>query len=534
MDRRTFLQRGSALAAMLAAGSLAACGDDDTSDAADTSGDTAGESTTTVSAATTAAPADEGDGGQVDAQSTVRVALLGSTADTLNPALSTGFLDYAILFAVHDSLVQLKGDELVLQLAESIEPNEDGSEWTIVLREGPTFHDGSPVTAADVVYSLNLYGASPNFGQFYALIDLANLQATDDRTVVVPMTTPRSDLIDSIFSQLSTIVPEGFTDWGANVGSGPFILESYDPGTGAVVVRNPDYWDGAPSIERVEFTSIADPATRVNALTSGEIDYVSSIDATSAATLEGTDGIQLTGAGPTSSSIRCFAFNRKQAPFDDPTVIEACKLAVDRQQLIDVITFGNASLGNDMPSRGFDGYPDDLPQRERDVERATQLFADAGVTEITIRAADFGPGLVASAELFAEHLAECGVTATVDVGDPATYFNDFAQVLATPCQSFFFINRPAVTLLSTYTGTGNGFDLFGSGDPEYDAALAEAVATTDPAERQAKVTELLELVHDNEGWLIWGFEEQIEASIAGLDGVELTQSIPYFANATLA
>lgn len=523
MRRRSFLRQGSALAALLASGGLAACSSSSGDEASSSTGESAGE----TAGITPDATAEEASGG------TVRLGLLAAPADTLNPATTTGVLDYALLFAIHDSLVLLKGDEFVLQAAETIEPNADGSEWTITVRDGITFHDGSPMTAADVVYSLNLFGTSPTYGQFFALIDLTNVAAVDDRTVIVPMVTPRGDLVESVLGQLSVVVPDGFTDWGNNVGSGPFLLESYEPGVGATVARNPDYWDGPPVIERVEFVSILDAPTKANALTAGEIEYASGIDAASAATLEGIDGIQIVRGGPTASTIRCFAFNRTQAPFDNPTVIEACKLAVDRQQLIDVVTFGEATLGNDMPSRGFESYPRDVPQRERDVARATQLFADAGVTEFTIHAADFLPGVVSSAELFAEQLADCGVAATVEVGDPSTYFNDFAQVLSTPCQSFYFINRPAITLLTSYTGSASGFNVFGSGDPGYDAALASASATIDPADRSSKLAGLLEMVRDNEGWLIWGFEQQLDAMVSGLSGVELSQSMPRFDDATL-
>ncbi len=538
MDRRQFMQRGSALVALLAAGGVTACGDDDedSSGATASSDDGAGSSSSSGSASAPAETDDTDQGDETDESAdgvTVRVGLLASPSDTLDPAGVTGLMDFAALLAIHDSLVLLKGDTFELQLAESIKPNEDGSEWTIVIRDGVTFHDGSPVTAADVAYSINLYGASPNYGQFFALIDLANVTAVDDRTVRVPMVAPRADLVESILGQLSIVVPDGFTDFGNNIGSGPFMLESYEPGVGATVVRNPDYWGGAPAIERVEFTAITEGATRARALASGEIEYASSLDAAAAATLADVDGVSVLRGGAVNSTIRCFAFNRTQAPFDNPQVIEACKLAVDRQQLIDVVAFGNAELGNDMPSRGFAGYPEDLPQRERDVARATELFAEAGVTEFTIRAADFVPGVVASAELYAQQLAECGVTATVDVGDPTTYFNDFAQVLSTPCQSFYFINRPAATLLSSYTGSGAAFNVFGSFDPTYDAGLSAALSDLDPASRTAQITELLAIVRDEDGWLIWGFEDQIDAAADSLAGVDLSQSVPVFNAATL-
>ena len=534
MDRRNFLKTGSAIAAALATGGITACGGDDDAASPTTDGTSSGSGTDPTS---TAAPSTEQGSTETSAMSasggTVRVGLLAAPTDTLNPAATTGLMDYSMLFAIHDSLVLLKGDTFELQLAESIEPNDDGSEWTIVLRDGPTFHDGSPVTAADVVYSIGLYATSPDYGPFFALIDLPNVRAADDRTVIVPMVTPRGDLIESILGQLSMIVPDGFTDWGNNVGSGPFVLDRYEQGIGGAVVRNENYWAGAPSIERVEFTGIADGATRGRALSSGEVEYVGGLDAAAAETLAGVDGVEAIRGGTVNSTLRCFVFNRTQAPFDDPRVIEACKLAADRQQLIDVIAFGNAELGNDMPSQGFEGYPSDLPQRERDVERATQLFAEAGVSEFTINAADFLPGVVASAELYAQQLAECGVTATIDVGDPTTYFNDFGQVLATPAQAFYFINRPPTTLLSSYTGSMSGFNVLGSGSPEYDAALNEALATLDVDERNALIGELLVAVHDDEGWLIWGFEDQIDASVDSLTGVDVTQSVPTFATATL-
>ncbi|MEM8618624.1 MAG: ABC transporter substrate-binding protein [Actinomycetota bacterium] len=539
MHRRRFIQAGSAVAGLLATGTIAACGSDD-EPAAETSGTEPPEPTASTEGATddttaTTEPAEESattepastEGG------TVRVGMISSPADTLDPASTTGLLEYATLFAIHDSLVLLKGDQFELQLAESIEPNADGSEWTIVLREGPTFTNGNPVTAADVVYSINHYGTSPNYGQFFALIDLPNVAVIDDRTVSVPMVTPRADLIETIFGQLSIVMPEGFTDWGNNVGSGPFILEQFEQGVGATLTRNPNYWAGAPSIERVEFTAITEASTRARALSSGEVEYVGSLDAAAAESLGDTDGVSVIRGGGVNSTIRCFAFNQTQAPFDNPDVIEACKLAADRQQLIDVIAFGNAELGNDMPSLGFEGYPVGVEQRERDVARATELFAAAGVTEFTIVAADFVPGIVASAELYAQQLAECGVTATVEVGDPLTYFNDFAQVLSTPCQSFYFINRPPETLLSSYTGSNSAFNVFGSGNPEYDAALNEALSTVDAVSRKEQITELLQTVRDEEGWLIWGFEDQIDASVDGLTGVDLTQSVPVFNNATL-
>lgn len=512
MDRRTFIQHGTTLATLLATGSLVACGDPNSS--ASSSSSTAPQGAANVSS--------------------IKVGVLGSPTDSANPATATSILDYAMLFSVHDSLVVPTGATYELRVAERIEPNADGSTWTLKVRDGMTFHDGTPVTAKDVLYSLNLYAKSPNYGQFFAMVDVANMSTPDEYTLVMPMNVPHADLINAVFTQMSLVVQDGFTDWGNNVGSGPYTLESFEPGTGAVLVANPNYWDGAPAIDRVELVAIADSATKAAALASGEVDYVTQIDAAAAATLASTPGVNVEYGDPVSSMMRCFVFNRSAPPFDNPDVIDACRLAVDRKQLVEVVAFGNAQLGNDMPGLGYSEYPTEVPQRTRDVAKATALFAEAGVTEFAIVAADFVPGIVASAELFVTQLAECGVTATVEVGDPATYFSDFAKVLSTPCQSFYYQNRAPLTTLTSYTGDGAAFNVFGPTSAQYNTELARMTTIMDPNERAAVTTELLRSVHDELGWLIWGYEPQIDASTDRLHTAAKVQGVPVFGSATLA
>jgi peptide/nickel transport system substrate-binding protein len=529
----TFSRRQFIILASGAGGALAlgACSSDDDA-AAPGTGDaapgptvgTAPETTTAGSVADTPAPTTGG---------AVRVAALASPSDTLNPTTITGIMDYIVAFHVHDSLVILQGGDFVYQLAESIEPSDDATEWTITVREGPTFHDGTPVTANDVRYSLQLLATSPNYAQFFASIDLANSTVPDDRTLVLPMLVPRGDLVESVFSQLSFVVPDGFENWGANIGSGPYTLASYEAGVGARLERNPDYWGPAPSIDVIELTAIADPSTRLSALKSGDIDWANGITAIGAAGEEGNDDIVIIRGDSENSTMRTFAMNVTQAPFDNPDVVEAVKLAVDRQALIDIVLLGNGVVGNDMPSLGLPGYNDSIPQRARDLDRARELFAGAGVDSFTLRAAEFVPGAVASAEVFAQQLAEAGITVTVDEADPTTYFDDFATVLSTPIQAFYFINRPAVTHVASYTGTSSPFNVTGFATPEYDAALADALAQPDADAREAAVRDLLQTLHDEDGMVIWAFDPQIDAARPGIDGVQLVQSVPVFWTATV-
>jgi len=469
----------------------------------------------------------------VPAGGTLRIAALSSPADTLNPAATTGPLEYSVLFHIHDSLVLQKGGEFVLQLAESIEPNADATEWTITLVEGARFHDGRPVTAADVAYSLGLLAASPNFGQSYAAVNLEGSTIVDDRTLIIPMRAPRGDLLEAVFGQLSLIVPDGFTDWGNNIGSGPYKLVSFEPGVGALLERNPDYWGDPPALDTLEFVGIADPATRLNALRSGDIDYAWNISAAGAASIEGDSSLETHRDSGGGSLIRGFVLNLNTPPFDNPDVVRAVKLAIDRWALIDVVLLGNGEIGNDMPSKGLPGYNDSIPQVERDVDTARELFTAAGVDSFTMRAADLVPGIVDSSELFAQQMAEAGVTVTVEEADAATYFNDFAAVFSTPAQGMYYINRSAGVHMGSFSGSQGTFNISGYATPEFDAGLADMQATVNVDERLQKTEELLAMIHYEDGLVVWAFEPQINASIPGIERVSLIQSSPYFASAYL-
>ena len=464
---------------------------------------------------------------------TLRIGALSSPIDTLNPATVTGHLEIAVLQHVHDSLMLLLDGEITNQLAESFEPNADATEWTITVVEGATFHDGRPVTAADVAYSISLLASSPAYAMSYGFVDLAGMAVVDDRTVRIPLFTPRADFPEATFAQVSVVVPDGFEDWGANIGSGPYRLVSYEAGVGATLERNPDYWGGAPFFERLEFIGIADAGARFSALRSGEIDYASGISPAQAATIAEDSDVEARAASSGNSIMRTFALNTNVTPFDNPDVVRAVKLAVDRRALIDVILLGNGVIGNDMPSKGLAGYNDSVPQIQRDVDAARELFAGAGVDSFTLRAADFVPGLVDSAELFAQHMAEAGVTVTVEEADPITYFNDFMAVFSTPAQTMYYINQPPAVHMAIHSGSMAPINLTGYASPAFDAGMADLQATLDADERTRKAEELVAMLHDEDGLVIWAFEPQLDGSIKGLEGVSLIQGSPYFASSSL-
>jgi peptide/nickel transport system substrate-binding protein len=120
----------------------------------------------------------------------LRVVAKGSTTSSLNPLLTTDTARLIAIVQIYDQLVQLRGDEIVNQLAKSVLPSADATRWTIELRCGAVFHDGRPVTATDLAYSLRTLGdpkRSPNYGQLFGDVDMANIKVRDSVTLEVPL-----------------------------------------------------------------------------------------------------------------------------------------------------------------------------------------------------------------------------------------------------------------------------------------------------------------------------------------------------------
>lgn len=465
----------------------------------------------------------------------LRVAAAGAaTGITVNPLKVSPGAGALVLAQLYDPLVQLRGGKFVMRLAESIEPNADAMVWTIRVRDGVTFHDGRKVSADDVVFSLqSLYDPKKNAlaGASAPWVNLAGIAKVDSRTVRVPLTRPRGDFVESMLSALSTVFPADTTDFSKGIGSGPFRL-SKAGATAVTVVRNPDYWDGAPSIETLELSQINDPTTRLNAVASGQLDYAVGVSAVGAHSHASDKSVAIHQGGPENSNALLFVMNQSKAPFTDPDVRKALRLAVDRQQLVDNILFGLGSVGNDLVGKGLPGYAE-LPQRSHDPDQAKSLLAGAGVDTVSLRAADYVPGLVDAANTFAQQAAKAGLKVTVDTADAATSFSDIPALQALPFQTFYDINRPAAVHLALMTAKGAPFNFTGLGQA-YEDALSAAIATVDASARAAKFHDLQQQLYDTGGDIVWGFAEQLDASRTGVSGIEWSQSTPLFGQVTVS
>ena len=461
----------------------------------------------------------------------VRVAVLGSPTDTLDITQAVTNMPFAVDYNVYDSLVMLEGGEIVHQLAESLTPNADATEWTIVIHGDVMFHDGTPLTADDVLYSLRYQGTSPAYSSIYADVDFDASTSDGDRTVVLKTTRPRADLVEGILAQVNLVFPDGTTDFSDGNGSGPFKVESFSADTGTVLVRNDDYWGGAPTLEQIEFVPIADASARLSALTDGQVDLALGITAAGADSVESNSDLTVVDDGVRASSAFLFTVNTTIAPFDDPEVREAFKLAIDRQQLVDTVFRGRGEVGNDIVGAGLPGYDEDLAQREHDPELAEKIFAEHGVTDLGIVAAELTPGILDATEMVKQQLADIGVTLTITEADPTAIYTDLEQVQRSQMFATYLINRPVASTLPTFTSKESVYNFSGWADEEYNQLLIDSQRAVDEGERQTLLDAAQQRMWDEGGDVVWGFQSELFAHVSGLEGIEISQSMPLFHDA---
>ncbi len=437
-----------------------------------------------------------------------------------------------VLYHLYDVLMSLDDDKYVYGLAESVEPNADGTKWTIRIRDGARFHDNRPVTAADVAYSLRTLASPPsNRAIVYGDLDLTGMAVRDPRTLEVPLKRPRGDFREGVLVTFSPVFPDGTTDFTKGIGSGPYRLQGVD-GKNVRLTAFDGYRGTPPAIKDLEFIRIDDPAARLNGLKSGQIDYAVAISAVGAAAEKGNPAVQVNRAGVVSANALSFAMNQTIAPFNDPRVRRALRLAVDRDQLVGNALLGLGSTGDDLVGKGLPGYATDVARRARDVAQARQLLQAAGVTQLTIRAADIVPGMLSATRLFAQQLAEVGVTLTVQQVPVDSFYADLPALRKVPFQTFYYANRPAATHLANVTSQTSFFNVTGTG-PDYWKQLGAAQTIVDDARRTDAFLALQRELYDGGGDVLWAYQDQLDASIPGVKDVKRRAQLPVFHAATV-
>jgi peptide/nickel transport system substrate-binding protein len=508
ISRRRFLQQGAMAGSSLSAlGALVAC------DSGTGEGTPSPLPTQPSGATGTTGPVTGG---------TLRIGMTsGGTAETLDPSLFIASSDVARGLNIWDRLVRL--DENLapeLELAESIEPNDDATEWTFRLKSDVVWHDGSPLTADDLLFTMRRIAApdsvSAGAGSF-RLFKLKEAQKLDDLTLRVPLERPFASVPVMFIDFFAVILRDGTETFEQPVGTGPFVLESFTPGESSSFTRNANYWrEGQPYVDELELRSIVDVNTRLQGVTGGQLDATDGLNATLAREVEsGGRATVLAGVGPITSP---FVMATNQPVFRDARVRQAMRLLVDREAIVQNIFGDYGDLGNDLLMKGLPFYADDLPQRQPDVDQARSLLRAAGAEdlEVPLTTAAVVAGWVESATIFAQQAQEAGVKVTVDERPTDSYWSD--AYMSTPFFMTTWNPVPLPTWSSQALLPGGVWNETAWEQPGFEDLVLSAQAELDPGKAEDKWHQVQQILYDEGGYIVWGFQPWLDAVSTRVQG----------------
>ncbi|HEV8315263.1 MAG TPA: ABC transporter substrate-binding protein [Burkholderiaceae bacterium] len=452
-----------------------------------------------------------------------KLRVAGATAaatDTLDPAKQSNQTDYSRGNMIYNGLTSLDGS-LTPQpaLAESF-TTKDAKTWVFTLRKGVNFHDGKPLTPADVVYSISRHKDPATASKAKVLADqIESVKATGPNEVTIVLASPNADLPVILGTFHFHIVKEGTTDFNAGIGTGPYKLKEFKPGVRSLVVRNDNYWKpGKPYLDEIEFVGIGDESARVNALLSGGMDLVGSVNPRSIARITGTPGFAVfkTQSGQYSDLI----MRKDMGPGANPDFVLAMKHLFDREQMKKTIALDQAVLGNDQPvdpTNRF--YFAGLPQRPFDPEKAKFHLKKAGVSSPIPMVAS--PAALYSVEmaLVLQQTAK-GIGLDIDVKRmPADgYWSN--HWLNSPV-GFGNVNpRPSADILLTqFFKSDAQWNESRWKNEKFDQILVAARGETDLAKRKQMYADLQTMIHEQAGIGIPLFLASLDGHTTKLKGL---------------
>ncbi len=436
---------------------------------------------------------------------TIRAAMnLHGPDDTLDPTIFTSGLDYTRGRVVYNNLTQLN-DELVPQpeLAEAFEPNADASEWTFKIRKGVEFHDGSPLTADDVIYTMNRHKGEESKSVFKPMLaPVTEWKKMGTHEVKAVLSTPNSDLPALLALFQAKVVKNDTT--GDGIGTGPFTVESFEPGVQSVHKRNENYWREPAHLDAIEMTAITDPVARVNAVISGDTQMSATVEPNSFRQIEESDSAKLLSVPAGQQTGICIL--RNTTPGDNIDFIRGMQYIQDRERIVKRVLKGKGTVGNDHPisvAHGTD-FCHELPQREFDPDKAKFHFEKAGISSAEIHVAPVAVGIEEVVLMAQANCAKIGFDLKIKKVPADGYWG--AVWMQEPINVVNWFMRPTANaqMAVQFAPDAPWNDTYWK-DERMGELLKLSLAELDPVKRHQMYCEMQTLIHEGSGMVIPAF-----------------------------
>ncbi len=440
----------------------------------------------------------------------------GATSDSYDPATWDQAFVQVFATARHGYLTEIAADgSLVGEVAESWEASPDATVWTLKLRDGLRYHSGKPVTAADVIASLNHHRGEDSKSAAKPIVAGITDMKADGSNVVITLDSGNADFPFILSDYHLPIMPsaEGKIDPTSSDGCGGYIVESFEPGVRATMKRNPDYWKPDRAyFDEIEMLVVIDAAARQNALITGEVDVIDQVDRNTVHLLKRARNIKVLAT--TGTQHYTFAMDTRVAPFNDNNVRLALKYAIDRQELVDKVLNGYGSIGNDHPIGTSNRYhAAELEQHSYDPDKAKHYLKQAGLDslDVSLSAADaaFG-GAVDAAVLYSEKAAAAGININVVREPNDGYWSNVW--MKKPWSAVYWGGRPTEDwMFSTAYASGAAWNDSFWEHERFNVLLKQARSELDEAKRRAMYVEMQDIVSNEGGVVIPMFASYVMA-----------------------
>ena len=427
---------------------------------------------------------------------------------SLDPHYATTGDTRAVMFNMFEGLVKASPEGgVTYAVASDYAVSADGLTYTFTLREGVTFHNGEPVTAEDVVYSLKRAAGSENEGTplISAFSNVTDIEADEAGHVVLTLNTPGLEFINSVAS--ASIIPaDSGADIGSNpIGTGPFKFVSYAPGDYLVMEKYDGYWGQKAHLDQVTFL-FRNVNNMVVGLQGGTLDLVTKLPSSYLSAVESS----FTVLNDTMKLVVALYLNNDVEPLNDPLVRQAMYYAIDVDDLNTFMCDGaGVATGTSMyPAQKQYFIPELAEAYPHDAEKAKELLAQAGYPDgfdLTVIAPSDYDQYVQGAEVLAEQLKQIGVNVKVELTPFDNWTSDVYRSRnfeATIC-AIASNDMSAREMLERYTGDA-AKNFINFSNEEYDRVVAAAKATLDPEEQIALYKRAEEILNEQAAslWLM--------------------------------
>jgi peptide/nickel transport system substrate-binding protein len=462
--------------------------------------------------------------------------------DTANPTI--GWYNYGLRYLLYDTLVEEAGiSHFVPGLAESWDVSEDGLTWTFQIREGVTFHDGTPCTAEDVAWSLNWTIENEIETFSFYLVNFAEIVALDPTTLQVTLSEPVGNMEYLLMYVwiLPRSVWEGmdyddileFEDLSAGIGTGPYKLVEWAESEYLILEANKAYWRTTPAIDRVIYREYATEDAMVQALLAGEIDVIDEAPRTAIPTLEKAANVEV--AVMPSTVIDELILNSHEegsqpASLNDPAVRLAIAYAIDKQQIVNVGFLGYADPASVIiPTSMGDWHNSDIQDIPFDPAEGNRILDEAGYLDRNgdgIREDPDGNPLqyrlyaeddateTRILQIISDGLSQIGISA------PPTPMDQDSLIALYPAFDFDMIlwgwgldPDPdfAMLIFTCDQRAEGGWNDSGYCDDEFEEMYRQQAVTVDHKARRELIWKMQEKLFEDRPYIVLAYEEWVQA-----------------------